>query len=254
MIYSMIMNRPSSRRLSGYVSWVAPTGFVLLACLGAWLPCGCTSMSLGKGKQKVVLVDFAEGRVVDVNVTDRLTGSKEMLFVSMPKRALFLEGYIEGIVTDYDDNPIQGVVVRAIAEGEAKEESGKAFRSSSFDPGVSDTNGIYRIRFSLPIVNRMVDIRGKFAYNPGWEQEKVNLGKAYEPQVKESPFRLVFDERRGMLIFSEGVRKLVVRSVRSDLPPKQQLPGGRTSPKEEEKKGAAEDKDGDLFKSFGFGQ
>ena len=27
-----------------------------------------------------------------------------MLFLSMPKKSLFLEGYIQGIVTDYDDD------------------------------------------------------------------------------------------------------------------------------------------------------
>ena len=230
--------------------WVTP---ILLACLGTFFLGGCSSVSLGQGKKKVVLVDFAEGRVTDVNITDRLTGSKELLFISMPKKAQFFEGYIEGMVTDYDDSPIQGVVVRAVAEGEAREDSGKAFRSSSFDPGVSDTNGVYRIRFSLPIVDGQIDIRGKFIYNPGWEQEKVNLGKAYEPQAKESPFRLVFDEKRGMLIFAEGVRKLIVRSVHSDQPPKQ-LPNAKTPLKEEKKDAKEAGKEDDLFRSFGFGQ
>ncbi|MBI3550296.1 MAG: carboxypeptidase regulatory-like domain-containing protein [Elusimicrobia bacterium] len=223
---------------------------VLLAALCAAALAGCSNLSLGPGKKKVVLLDFAEGRVVDVHVTDRLTGSKEMLFVSMPQKSLFLEGYIQGIVTDYEDNPIQGVVVRAVAEGESGEQAGAAFQSAYFDPGVSDTNGTYRIRFSLPIINRNIDIKGKFLYNPGWEQEKVNLGKAYEPQLKQSPFRFLFDEKRGMLIFSEGVRKLVVRSVRSDGPAKNPLPNAKGPPPEEKK---AEQKEDDLFKSFGLG-
>ncbi len=215
----------------------------------------CSGLQLGKGRKKVVLFDYAEGRVVDVAITDRRTGATELLFVSMPKRSLFLEGYIQGIVTDYNDNPIQGVIVRALAEGEQKMiESGKAaFQSSSFDAGVSDTNGIYRIRFSLPVINRKIDVRGKFLYNPGWEQEKVNLGKAYEPQTKESPFRLIFDEAQGMLVFAEGIRKAIVMPVLSNAPPKTQLPGVKPveAPKEEKKpEKPAED---DLFKSFGFG-
>lgn len=221
----------------------------VLAVCGLFLS-GCESVSLGSGRKKVVLLDYAEGRIVDVHVTDRLTGAKEMLFLSMPKKSLFLEGYIQGQVTDYEDNPIQGVVVRAVAEGESGDQSGTAFQSSYFDPGVSDTNGVYRIRFSLPIVNRMIDIKGKFLYHPGWEQEKTNLGKAYEPQLKQSPFRFLFDEKRGMLVFPEGVRKLVVRSVRSESAPKNPAPNAKGPPPEEKK---PEAKDDDLFKSFGFG-
>lgn len=233
-----------------------PSAAGRILSLAAFLGLGaCSSVELGGGKRKVVMRDYAEGRVSDVGITDRLTGSRELLFVSMPKKSLFLEGYIQGQVTDFGDNPIQGVVVRAVAEGEERVEAGKGFKSSSFDPGVSDSNGIYRIRFSLPVINRMVDVRGKFVYNPGWEQEKANLGKAYEPQLKESPFRLIFDERRGQLVFAEGVRKLIVQPVRSDQPAKTQLPGAKAPPKaeeqEEEKKKSGED---DLFKSFGFGQ
>lgn len=235
-----MIQSPSMNRL------LAP---LALAC--ALLAGGCSSVSLGKGRKKVVATDYAEGRVVDVIITDRLTGSNELLFLSTPKRSLFLEGYITGVVIDYEENPIPGVVVRAVAEGEEHAEWGKAFRSSAFDPGVSDTNGVYRIRFSLPIVKRAIDIRGRFLYNPGWETEKVNLGKAYKPQMHESPFRLVYDERRGILVFAEGIRKLIVSPARlsEGVAPKQTLPGKAAPAVQEEKKEADED----LFKGFGFG-
>ncbi|MBI4386017.1 MAG: carboxypeptidase regulatory-like domain-containing protein [Elusimicrobia bacterium] len=221
-----------------------------LAVLGA---SGCGQFQIGKGRRKVVLVDYAEGRVMDVNITDRLTGSKEMLFVSMPQKAMFLEGYIHGIVTDYDDNPIQGVVVRAVAEGEARE-GAKAFQSSAFDAGVTDSNGVYRIRFSLPVLDRKVDVRGKLVYNPGWEQEKVNLGKAYEPQIKESPFRMIFDERRGLLVFAEGIRKAIVRAVRGDLPAKTQAPEAKPTLPEAKKEAPPEKgKDDEFFRNLNFG-
>ncbi len=230
-----------------------PRGLIGLSAI-ALLACGsgCASVSVGRGNKKVVLQDFAEGRVVQVAVTDRLTGSKEMLFVSMPQKSLFLEGYIQGLVTDYEDNPIQGVVVRAVAEGEEKfvEKSQAAFQTSSFDAGVSDSNGVYRIRFSLPVIKNKIDIRGKLVYNPGWEQEKTNLGKAYEPQMKESQFRLYFDQKTGTLIFPEGTRKIVVRPVRSDKPPKRgDLPGVKAG---EEEKPAASKGEEDMFKDFGF--
>ena len=172
------------------------------------------SVSAGRGKKRVVLEDFAEGRVVQLAVADRLTGSRELVFLSMPQKSFFLEGYIQGIVTDYDDNPIQGVVVEAVAKGEKKfiDQSKAAFQTTSFDAGVSDTNGVYRIRFSLPVIKNVVDIRGELNYNPAWEQQCENLASCYEPQIKKTPFRLYFDMKRGMIVFAEGVRKVVVRA------------------------------------------
>ena len=217
---------------------------------------GCTSMQLGKGKKKVVLKDFAEGRVVQVAVTDRLTGAKEMLFLSMPKKSLFLEGYIQGIVTDYDDSPVQGVVVRAVAEGEKKmvKKGQAAFQTSYFDAGVSDSNGIYRIRFSLPIIKNRVDIRGKLLYNPGWEQELANLGQAYEPQKDESPFRLYYDMKDGSLVFAEGIQKVVVRRAEPTGLPKSRAVPGRAAPggaaPSAAKQAGGKGGDEDLFKAF----
>ncbi|PCI39000.1 MAG: hypothetical protein COB53_03955 [Elusimicrobia bacterium] len=212
---------------------------------------GCGGMQMRGTKKKIILQDFAEGRVVQVNITDRLTGAKEMLFVSMPKKSLFFEGYIQGIVTDYEDNPVQGVVVRAVAKGEQKfvAKGEAAFQTSSFDAGVSDSNGIYRIRFSLPILKNRVDIQGKLVYNPGWEQELENLKKAYKPQMDESPFRLYFDQRSGMLVFAEGVRKVIVQPIESGkAAPGRRLPGAAAPAQKKSDK-----KDGDdLFGDFGF--
>lgn len=228
---------------------------ILAAAAAVLVSSGCSNVQMGGAKKKVVLKDFAEGRVVQVAVTDRLTGAKEMLFVSMPKKSLFLEGYIQGLVVDYDDSPIQGVVVRAVAKGESQfvEKGEAAFQTSSFDAGVSDSNGIYRIRFSLPILKNLIDIRGELLYNPGWEQERDNLGKAYRPQAERSPFRLHFDMKEGMLIFSEGVQKIIVAGVESGKGVKGKarvLPGAQpaAAEKQTEKPQAEED----LFKGFGF--
>ncbi|MFH2202950.1 MAG: hypothetical protein ABIJ96_07540 [Elusimicrobiota bacterium] len=231
--------------------WILILPVAALALAGS----GCGSMQLGKAsKKKVVLKDFAEGRVEQVAITDRLTGAKEMLFVSMPKKSLFLEGYIVGAVTDYDDKPIEGVVVRAVAEGEAKfvAKGQASFQTSSFDAGVSDTNGIYRIRFSLPIVNNIVDIQGKLMYNPGWEQELINLGQAYEPQKKESPFRLYFDMKQGMIVFGEGQQKVVVRSAIGEARDRA-VPGTKAAAPAAGagQKPAGEEEN--LFQGFGFG-
>lgn len=225
------------------------------AVAAAALLTGCSAVQLGGQKKKVVVKDFAEGRVVQTALTDRLTGAKEMLFVSMPKKSLFLEGYIQGLVVDYDDNPIQGVVVRAVAKGEQQfvDKGEAAFQTSSFDAGVSDSNGIYRIRFSLPVLKNQVDIRGELHYNPGWEQERDNLGKAYRPQTERSPFRMFFDMKEGMLVFAEGVQKVIVQPfenkaarARGKALPGTQAPAEERTP---EKPQAEEE----LFKGFGFG-
>ena len=217
----------------------------------------------GPSNKNVVIEDFAEGRIVDLSITEKLTGTSEFLLFSTSKKTQFLDGYIQGVITDYQDNPVQGVVVRAVASGENTLEEGEArpsgFATSSFDPGVSDTNGFYRIRFSLPILNKKVDIRGRMLYNPGWEQERDNLGKAYEPQTKQSQYRLYYDRKNGRIIFSEGVRKTVVSAVNSKGAAKAPPLPGAEAPKPIDKNKAAGDAPAaaggdDLFKGFGFGQ
>lgn len=243
--------------------WTALSLLVLTSGLTS-----CAGAKLGKGLKKVVVEDFAEGRVVDVSITEKLTGSRDLLFMSVPRKNEFLEGYIQGVVTDYQDNPVQGVVVRAVASGEGEVAAqggvGTALSGSSFDPGVSDTNGFYRLRFSLPIVDNRVDVRGRILLSPGWEQERDNLGKAYEPQLKQTQFRLFFEKKRGRIIFSEGIRKGIVAPANSasgggKVPA---LPGGK-APEREKAVGSAgavgekapESKQGedDLFKGFGIG-
>ena len=225
-----------------------------------------TLAACGPSNKNVVVEDFAEGRVVDLSITEKLTGTTELLVFSVAQKTQFLDGYIQGVITDYKDNPIQGVVVRAVASGENVVEEGEArpsgFATSSFDPGVSDTNGFYRIRFSLPVLSNKVDLRGRLLYNPGWEQERDNLGKAYEPQTKQSQFRLFYDRKKGRIIFAEGVRKTIVSGVTAKGAPKGvSLPGAKPAAEEQPKpaaEGAAAGKAGggeeDLFKGFGFGQ
>ncbi|HBA60486.1 MAG TPA: hypothetical protein DCZ92_06655 [Elusimicrobia bacterium] len=105
-----------------------------------------------------------------------------------------------------------------------------------------------------------MDVRGKLVYNPGWDQQKLNLGKAYEPQLKETPFRLYYNLDSGFLAFAEGVRKIIVQPVGEGKGRMQNLPGAKapepakpaagTAPAE----GAAGQAEEDLFKGFDFGQ
>jgi hypothetical protein len=251
------------------------TGYYAIAALifAAFL-CGCAGGQTGK----IQVFDLTDQRVADLSIVRKITGNKDFLFFSRARTSYFLEGYIQGMATDYDENPIEGVVVRVMAEnsrvpeetaaGEGGEEGktaniAAASINSSFDPGVSDSNGLYRIRFSLPLINKRVDVRGRLIYNPGWEQQKANLGRAYEPQMKESLFRMFYDSRNGLLAFGEGKRKTIVQPVSGDAKTRTQAlpgspapaavkqpaetPGKKTGP-------ASGEAEKDIFKAFDFGE
>jgi len=220
---------------------------------------GCFSAS------NIKVVDFTDGRVADLMLTKKVIGKKNFLFFSTTKLGIFLEGSITGVVTDYYGNPIEGVTVKAVSDVVKKEEeniieeNATSMVTLNFTPGVSDTMGIYKIRFSLPVIDDEVDVRGRLVYNPGWEQQKNNLGKTYEPQLKESPFRLHYNLKSGFLAFAEGVRAVVVAPVGEGLGKMKTLPGQKppqtvgekpkTEERKEEKPAQTED---DIFKAFGF--
>src|SRR5882672_6886547 len=92
-------------------------------------------------KADLVRYDFAEERVVDRSSVKKVTGKRKIGFITTPKYTEFLEGFIRGMVVDYSENPVEGVLVRVGDPGE---------ENSMFDPTVTNFNGIYRIRFSIP--------------------------------------------------------------------------------------------------------
>ncbi len=239
------------------------------------LPCLCLSGCFG-GLKKLKVSDFTEQRVTDISLTRKVTGKREFLFFSTVRTGSFFEGSIQGEITDYTGNPIEGITVRALpaagrlrtgegmgetGEFAAVEEVATASVNLSFTPGISDSMGLYKIRFSLPIVNGKVDVKGKLVYNPGWDQQKLNLGTAYEPQVRESTFRLFYSMSTGFLVFAEGVRKTIVQPVGdgrvTNLPgskaPAVKQPGAAAA-RQPAGAGGADQAEEDLFKGFDFGQ
>ncbi len=222
---------------------------------------GCFSTS------NIKVVDYTDGRVGDLSLTKKVIGKKNFLFFTTTKYGIFLEGAIVGVVTDYYGNPIEGVTVKAVSEVVKKEEENiieenvSSVMNLNFYPGVSDSMGIYKIKFSLPVIDNEVDVRGKLLYNPGWDQQKLNLGKAYEPQIKESPFRLYYNLKTGFLAFGEGVRSIIVAPVGEGFGKMKQLPGQKPPVSPQEEKPKAEEKkeekpastqEDDIFKAFGF--
>lgn len=231
------------------------------------------------GLKRLKVVDFTDTRVGDLSLTRKVTGKREFLFFSTTKMGTFLDGNIQGVITDYQGNPIEGVTVKVMPDTGAKaggdaggagedafalEENASSAINLSFAPGISDTMGLFKIHFSLPVTDNEVDLRGKLVYNPGWEQQRVNLGKAYEPQLKESPFRLYYNLDTGFLAFAEGVRKIIVQPVgegkgrMSNLPgakaPAQQAPAGADAAAGQQAPAGGNQAEEDLFKGFDFGQ
>jgi hypothetical protein len=188
--------------------------------------------------------DFAQERVVDLTIVKKVTGKKKFLFIKTPHYTEFLEGFIRGMVVDYNDNPVEGVLVRVGDPGE---------ENSSFDPTVTNFNGIYRIRFSIPFDKKgRVDIRNKLVYAPDWEQKRDSLGNSYEPLDRETPFHLYYDRSKRLLAFAEGLRKSFVNPVnRGDpAPEKSATKTKKPSAGKKEESGGGGD---DFFKAFGGG-
>ncbi len=247
---------------------------LLLLILPALLAPGLSGCFGGLKTLKVV--DFSDQRVGDLSLTKKVTGKKDFLFFSTTKMGIFLEGNIQGTITDYQGNPIEGVTVKVQPDaGKSKtgasenvadefagaEENANAAINLSFAPGITDTQGLFKIHFALPVVDNEVDVRGKLVYNPGWDQQKLNLGKAYEPQQKESPFRLYYNLNSGFLAMAEGIRKIIVQPVGEGRGRMQSLPGAKGPEPAKPAAGAAApagDAAGkaeeDLFKGFDFGQ
>ena len=156
-------------------------------------------------RSDLVGLDFGEERVVDLSIVKKVTGKKKILFITAPKYTEYLEGFIRGMVVDYNDNPVEGVLVRVGDPGE---------ENPMFDPTVTNFNGIYRIRFSIPFdKDSHIDVHNKLVYAPDWEQKRDSLGNSYEPLDKETPFHLYYDRSRKILAFAEGLRKAFVNPV-----------------------------------------
>jgi hypothetical protein len=188
--------------------------------------------------------DFAEERVVDMAIVKKATGQKKFLFIKTPHYTEYLEGFIRGMVVDYNDNPVEGVLVRVGDPGE---------ENSMFDPTVTNFNGVYRIRFSIPFDKKgVVDIRNKLVYAPDWEQKRDSLGNSYEPLDRETPFHLYYDRSKKLLAFAEGLRKSHVNPIARGEPT---LDKSTASPKAKKAEGKKEEKAGgdDFFKAFGGG-
>lgn len=194
-------------------------------------------------KADLVRFDFAEERIVDLSIVKKVTGKRKILFIKTPRYTEYLEGFIRGMIVDKSENPVEGVLVRVGDPGE---------ENSMFDPTVTNFNGIYRIRFSVPFDKKnRVDIRNKLVFAPDWEQKRDSLGNSFEPAEKETPFRLYYDRGAKTLAFAEGLRKAFVSPVHlAEGVAQKAQPGARKTKSADKKDAGGGD---DFFKAFGGG-
>lgn len=103
--------------------------------------------------------NLAEGQIQDPVVVRKPSVEKTLGII--PKYENHLEGYVTGAIIEPEGRPVQGVTVRV------SDENGGALEG--FEPGVTDQDGLFRARFSLPIRWNRVDFTGTLSADPPWQ-------------------------------------------------------------------------------------
>lgn len=211
---------------------------------GAWLVAalamltGCSANRVGLVGSPAIKRHFAQGQVTDVTISLKQVGDAQGVLGKRPMKQSFLEGFIEGAVTEWDGEPASGVAVRVEWDGWAnpapasgsdddRAEAGQALVPSlTPDDGdaraavmadaqggtaVTDKDGRYRVPFAVPLRKGRVEGAGRLVYSPDWGAQFEKLGRAYEPYAEEVPFQLFYYHGDKILAYNEGYRRIAVR-------------------------------------------
>jgi len=186
----------------------------------------------GCGRFRYVKYNASLGQVTDTAVIRKPSGEKTLGM--LPKYDEFLEGYLRGGLLNEDGKTIGGVTVKV------QDVSGNDL--ANFTPGITDQEGVYKIRFSVPVRWGIVDFKGNVSCEQGWRIISPN-----------TEFRLYFSERMGVLTYSINTLWLPVKNVENEvkkrsLPPVKKPAAGSLAPADN--KGNKDD----LFGDFDFGQ
>ncbi|OGR88053.1 MAG: hypothetical protein A3A86_00020 [Elusimicrobia bacterium RIFCSPLOWO2_01_FULL_60_11] len=79
----------------------------------------------------------------------------------MPKYQDYLEGYVTGGLVETEGRPLQGVTVH-IADA-------SGIGGATFEDGITDDEGMYKSRFSIPIRWNRVDFTGSVSVDAPWQ-------------------------------------------------------------------------------------
>jgi outer membrane protein OmpA-like peptidoglycan-associated protein len=210
---------------------------LMAMALAGVLLAGCSVNRVGLAGSPALKRHLAQGRVTDVTVTVKKVGDTEGLRKSSVRQP-FLEGYIEGALTEWDGAPSPGVSVRLEWDGWANpapvgsededrpgpgEPLSATLTFDEEDPrakvlvdarggvGVSDAAGRYRVPFSLPIRKGKIEAAGRILISPDWATQAEKLGRAYEPFAEEIPLHFFYYQSEQLLSLNTGYRAEVVR-------------------------------------------
>lgn len=143
--------------------------------------CGVVFVLLsGCLKTQFVRYNFSGTWVEDVTI--RHKESKEKRVSIFPVYRDYLEGYLRGGISSPEGTPLVGVSVILTDE--------KGNPLENFTPGITDSKGIYKIYFSLPLIWNRIDMIANITVGDGW--------KITEPPT---PFRFFYEGRKGILAF-----------------------------------------------------
>lgn len=140
----------------------------------AFLLCGCGM------NHYFVKENLTEEQLVDLAVVRKPTDKRTLGL--LPVYQDYLEGYIRGGVVEAGGQRLEGVTVK-VTDQDGNE-------LPEFSPGVSDRDGFFRIRFSLPVRWRHIDFT---AY--------LTAG-AWKTVTPRTEFRIYFNRDTGVLSFN----------------------------------------------------
>lgn len=156
---------------------------------------GCAGFPIfGKkstGKITTINENLSPNRLTDLAVVKKLAGYKKFLFFSSPNYTDWIEGFVKGEIINEEGIPMPDIQIMVDGIG--------------FENAVSDVNGIYKVRFSVPIVKGIADANGKLIIHPKWETELEVKGTSYQPTLKDATFRIYYNGNAGGVVsLNEG--------------------------------------------------
>lgn len=218
------------------------SGLGVVALMGVLT--GCSVNRVGLVGNPAIQRHFAQGQVTDVTLTLKQVGDSKGITGRHPVKQSFLEGFIEGSLTEWDGTPAPGVTVRVDWEGwanpsptsleeEDRPEPGQpitaTLTSDEDDPratvlvdarggtAITEKDGRYRVPFALPLRNGKVEASGRLFFSPDWGTLMDKTGYAYEPFTEEVPFQLFYDHKEQLLAYNQGYHRNAIRLRRATL-------------------------------------
>jgi hypothetical protein len=204
------------RKTMKKIFYLLPFTFYLLP-----LFTGCAGFPIvGKkttGKITTINENLSPDRLTDLAVVKKLAGYKRLLFVSNANYTDWIEGYLRGEIINEEGIPMGNIQVMVDGMG--------------FENAVTDVNGVYKIRFSIPIVKGIADANAKLIIHPKWEAELEIRGISYQPTIKDAPFRIYYNGNAGgVVVVNEGklppkiiVKKITLSQYKADTNKKEAI-------------------------------